>query len=266
MSGASDVMRKEKGALAHPADLIFLYDGSLQGFYCCVHHCVYSRQLPAEIWPEAQAQPSLFQQQTIETDAEKARRVRCSIPEKISPRALELVEHVFLSCCAQKELVLLRFLLLGYQRGSSVPWMFGHEVVKPVLDAEKHMMGEAHLLKGFVRFSDYDGVLAATITPKNFVLPFLVEHFTQRYAEERFMIFDKTNKAALFYEERQARIVPLEGMEFPQADETEEKYRALWKQFYNTIAIEERLNPKCRRTHMPMRYWENMLEVQDLLK
>lgn len=252
--------------LAMPADVAFLYDGSLPGLMCCVHECVYSGQLPAEIWPEGEAQPSLFDQQLVPTDREKAERVLASIPKKISPRAMELVQNVFLTCCAQKELIILRFLLLGYREGSKTPWMFGHSDVKPMLDAEKHQMGETHLLKGFIRFSDYDGVLAATITPKNFVLPFLVQHFTMRYPEEHFMIFDKTHKAALIYENGQSRIVPVEGIQFPEADETEAQYRALWKQFYNTIAIQERINPKCRRTHMPMRYWENMLEVQDLLQ
>ena len=254
-----------KKPLTCPADVVYLYDGSLPGFFCCVHESVYSGQLPAEIWPEKDFQPSLFGHKTIETDPEKAEKVRVSIPSKISPRAMEVVYKVFLTCLAQKEMALLRFLLLGYRVGSKAPWLFGHDDVKPVLDAEKHMMGETHLLKGFVRFSDYGGVLAATITPKNFVLPFLEEHFTQRYSQETFMIFDKTHKAALFYEKGESHIVPLEGVDFPEADETEAQYRALWKRFYNTIAIEERTNHKCRRTHMPKRYWENMLEVKDLL-
>lgn len=254
-----------KKPLAAPADIVYLYDGSLPGFFCCVHESVYTRQIPSEIWPEQEAQPSLFEQRMIATDPDKAARVAASVPEKISERAMDMIQTVFLSCLEQKELAMLRFLLLGYQLGSGVPYMFGHEDVKPVLEAEKHLGGEAHLLKGFVRFSDYDGVLAATITPKNFVLPFLAEHFVMRYSEENFIIFDKTHKAALLYENGQHRIVPMEGITFPEADETEENYRALWKQFYNTIAIEARTNWKCRRTHMPKRYWENMLEVAHLL-
>ena len=46
-------------------------------------------------------------------------------------------------------------------------------------------------------------------------------------------------------------------------DETEAKYRLLWKRFYDTIAIRERENPRCRMTHMPKRYWGTMTEFQD---
>ena len=34
----------------------------------------------------------------------------------------------------------------------------------------------------------------------------------------------------------------------------EMKYRALWKRFYNTIAIKERINPNLRRQHMPKKF------------
>ncbi|MEG2653524.1 MAG: DUF4130 domain-containing protein, partial [Ruthenibacterium sp.] len=42
--------------------------------------------------------------------------------------------------------------------------------------------------------------------------------------------------------------------------------RALWQRFYQTISIAARENPKCRMTHMPKRYWENMLEVREELR
>jgi probable DNA metabolism protein len=252
--------------LARPADVVYLYDGSLSGFYCCVYESVYSRTLPCAIWPETEAQPTLFETRLIEISPEKAKRVARSIPAKIGERAAELVQTVFLSCLAEKEMALLRFLLLGYDRGSCTPLLLGHPDVAPVLEAEKHLGGEAHLLKGFVRFSDYGGMLAATISPKNFVLPFIQGHFIARYRNENFMIFDKTHRAALIYENRKARIVPLEGIRFPEASESEEGYRALWKRFYNTVAIKARENPRCRITHMPKRYWENMLEVSGLLQ
>ena len=35
-----------------------------------------------------------------------------------------------------------------------------------------------------------------TITPKNYVLPFLKEHFCSRLMNETFLIFDRTHKAA----------------------------------------------------------------------
>ena len=54
-------------------------------------------------------------------------------------------------------------------------YLLSHIAVQPMLAARQNLLNEAHLLKEFLRFSDYDGALAATITPKNYVLPFLEE-------------------------------------------------------------------------------------------
>ena len=258
-------------ALAVPADIIFVYDGTFYGFLCCVHESVYSRRMPMDIVTD---QPiTLYDIHNVETDDIKAKRVLKSIPEKISKDALRLVKTVFLSCLAQKELHILRFLLRGYREGERLVKKLGDSDVAVLLKAERHLRGEAHLLTGFIRFSDYDGALAATITPKNYVLPFITRHFVTRYSEEDFIIFDKTHKAALVYQrvsdgntnsaKRRAEIIKLENIEFPEISETEAKFRALWKNFYDTVAIEARYNPRCRMTHMPKRYWENMPEMQD---
>jgi len=279
-----------KRALAQPRDVVYIYDGSFPGLLCCVHESVYQHEIPFDIFPETSAQPSLMPQKYIATDEEKARRVHDSIPVKISPEALELVRNVFFTCLKQKELCTLRFLLFGYQQGAKTTNMLGHPTVATMIDANKHLMGEAHLLTGFVRFEelpsrelpsrelpsrelpsrelpsrDFGNALVATITPNNFVLPFLTRHFVSRYNAENFMIYDKTHKAALLYTEGKAEIISIENLTLPEPSEKEKNYQELWKQFYRTIAIEARHNPRCRMTHMPKRYWENMTEVKEEL-
>ncbi len=256
----------ERKPLAQSANVVYTYDGSFDGFLCCVFESVYSGELPLDILRGEDAPLTLIQVRSIETDAARAQRVRASIPLKISPRALELVTTVFCSCLAKKELRMLEFLLQGYREGGGLCFKLGDAVMEPLLRAEKHLLGEAHLLKGFVRFADVGGALVAVITPKNYILPFIARHFMLRYHNEQFMIFDKTNKAALVYRQGKAEILRTDHVEFPEITEGEARYQALWKQFYNTVAIEGRENPRCRMTHMPKRYWENMLEVSDLVR
>jgi probable DNA metabolism protein len=247
------------------ADIAYLYDGSLAGFFCCVYASVYQRQLPYAITPEYEAAPSLLPQKRIMTSAEQAYRVQASLPAKIGNGALSLVETVFLSCMPEKELALLKFLLRGYREGSRLMQLLGDPLMASLFQAEAAVGKEAHLLKGFIRFSDYDGVLAASISPKNFVLPFLERHFINRFSGEDFLIYDRTHRVALIYRARRSEIVAVDKLDFPVAGEEEERYRTLWKQFYHTIAIESRYNPRCRMTQLPKRYWENMTEMQDLL-
>jgi probable DNA metabolism protein len=251
--------------LAQPKDIVYIYDGSWSGFFCCVYESVYSREIPFAIYTQENAQPSLWPEKPIATDEKTAARVRESIPKKISPRSFELVENVYFSCMKSKEIHMLRFLIKAFSLGPKTVNMLGDPDVAPMLKAERHLLGERHLLLGFIRFSDSGGALTASITPKNFILPYIADHFIDRYANEDFMIYDKTHKAALIYQNKQKQIVRIEDVEFPAVSRNEEYYRSLWKQFYNTVAIKARTNPKCRMTHMPKRYWENMIEMEDEL-
>jgi len=243
--------------------LVYQYDGTMDGFYCCVYESVYQRERPEAVEPEGAAQCRLFPPKYIETDPEHAERVRKAIPGKISPEALDLTETVFCSCLEDKETRLLYFLLRGFKEGGGfLRAGFSDAELSVLLKARQHLMGEAHLLKGFIRFADVGGSLVATITPKNFVLPYIATHFATRYRGENFLIFDKTHHVALLHENRQMRITAADDIEFPAFSEQEEQYRALWKQFYKTVAIEARKNHRCRMTHCPKRYWENMLELE----
>lgn len=242
-------------------DVIFLYDGTFDGFLCCVYESVYGRCLPADIQAESQAQPSLFSFCTVPTDPARAARVAGSFPQKIGPGAAELVRDVFCSCLPGRELALLRFLLYAYGHPGALARQ-GHRWVAPLLAAQRALHEEAHKLLGFIRFTDTGGGLAAQISPKNFVLPYLASHFIGRLGGEDFLIFDRTHRASLVWQGRQAAILPLDGLALPPPTERELEFRALWKQFVRTIAIEARRNPRCQRSMMPKRYWPHMTEWQ----
>jgi len=245
------------------SNIIYQYDGTYNGFLSCVYESIYSRSIPYDIVRYDNDPITLYEKHYVETDAGKAQRVQKSIPDKISYRASKLIETVFLSCLQQKELYMLRFLRRGYREGAKLLSKLGDPDVSVLLQAEKSLLNEAHLFRGFVRFADYGNSLAATITPKNFVLPFISRHFILRYKDDDFIIFDNTNKAALIYRNRIPEIISVDSIEFPELTTEENKYRALWKRFYDTLSIEARENPRCRMTHMPKRFWVNMFEMQD---
>lgn len=104
----------------------------------------------------------------------------------------------------------------------------------------RQLNGELEQYRGFVRFSDIGGVLAAEIEPKNRVLPLLRGHFCQRCHDETFFLYDRTHREALFYADGHSAIVPLEEFVMAPPDEAEKRYRRLWRCFYDTIAIRER--------------------------
>jgi probable DNA metabolism protein len=178
--------------------------------------------------------------------------------------ALDFLRHAFLTCHPRKDILILEFLRIGYRVGLTVMRMLTDETVHELNAAVLHLNHEAHLYTGFVRFSEYNGALAAVIEPKNNVLPLIAPHFVERFPEEQFLIYDKTHGLALVYANRSWAITSVQELSLPAPSEEERAYRALWRMFYNSIEIKERLNPRCRAGHMPKRYWGCLTEfLQD---
>lgn len=244
--------------MADHLNLAYRYDGSFDGLLCCVFESYEKKEIPAQILPPGVA--TLYPVKEIVTDSRKAQRVLVSIPKQMGRPALELVQQAFLTCLEEKERYILLFLRLGYQHGRAVNSMLADEVVNTLFKAVKHLTNESHRFKEFVRFSLINGVLVAQIEPKNFVLPMIAPHFCQRLPNERFFIHDQTHGMALVYEPGSWAIIPADRVELPDPDEEEAAYQRLWKLFYDTIAVEGRINPRCRMNHMPKRYWKNMTE------
>lgn len=244
-------------------DLVYAYDGTFEGLMCCVFESYECKEIPCLIRPPSVQQTFFDTSKWIETDSQKADRVYNSIPVRISSEAQELVKLGFLTCEENKELLIFRFLQLGFKVGGKVMTMLTDEVVCSLQKAVRHLTSESHKFKGFIRFSVFGEALVAVIEPKNYVLPLLSAHFCDRYNGEKFMIYDKTHRVALIYQSNRAELIDVEGLTLPNVDSTEAKYRLLWKQFYNTIAIEGRTNPRCRMTLMPKRYWNQMTEFDN---
>lgn len=240
----------------------FSYDGSFAGFLSCVFDSYAHRELPACFSTPDDPRISLWPERSVETHQAHARRVYRSLAEKIAPAARTLVCHGFLTCLPERELHLWRFLHLGYRQGPAVMDNLTDDRVSILNKAVFHLEHEAHMYKGFVRFSQQDGVLVAEIEPKNRVLPLLQPHFCTRFSTERFLIYDRTHREALFHQPGRRAIVPLEALHVGPPDRQELDYRALWRRFYDTIAIEGRINPALRRNNMPKRYWSLLTELQ----
>lgn len=250
----------------HDADVVYMYDGSFEGFLCCVFESFVQHEIPFAIWTPERETATLYPVKEIETDHAKARRVFASFKPKLGAEAEMLVTRDFLSGREDKELLLLRFLHLAFALGSGTVKRMGHPDVVPLYEMKKSLDWEVDKFQGFVRFEEYDGMLGAVIHPKNYILPLLRHHFCARFPEENFMIYDAAHNAVLLHEDHYARLIELAApIELPPASEREKQFQALWKQFYTTLEIKARHNEKCRMTHCPKRFWGDMVEMRDEL-
>lgn len=244
------------------ADVVYQYDGSYAGLLCCVFHSVATKQLPVDICTPQQGQTSLFAVHKIPTEPEKARRVERSIPKKLGPRAAALVHACFLYGGEEKALTICAFLQLGYRVGPAVVDMLADDRVAALHQLARAAQNEAGQMIQFIRFADYRGSLVSVIDPKHYVLPLIRDHFTDRYHEEQFLIYDRSHQMGLVYQPHRSKIVSMQDLQLPDEEDEERTYQRLWKGFCAAVNIVPRQNLHCQMGHMPKRYWHNMVEMR----
>ena len=240
-------------------NLAYACDGSFWGMLCCVFDSYTRREIPQEIleWGE----PSFYPVHQVETVEEHAQRVWRSL-NKISGQIRRWAEDIYFSCVPQRAMVLYRFIRKAYQYGAKVTSMLGDEDVMAAYRLSRSVGNETHFMEEFLRFSEYNGILVAVIHPKTIVLPRIAHHFSDRFPEETFLIHDQPHEMALFYHPYQMEIYHLSELELPPVTSQEAWIQSLWKGYYTATGIQGRLNPKCRMTHMPKRFWKQVLELE----
>ena len=264
MSGQSPVSPARK---LHDADVVYLYDGSFEGFLCCVFESFAQHELPFAVWTPERETATLYPVKEIPTDHATARRVFASFRAKLGEETESLVTRDFLSGWEDKELRLIRFLHLAFALGPGTVKRRGHPEVAPLYQMKQSLDWEVDKFQGFVRFQEHDGMLGAVIHPKNYILPLLRGHFCARFPEENFLIYDAVHQAVLLYQNHKAQLLELaEPLALPPPDEREQQFQELWKQFYKTLEIRARHNEKGRMTHCPKRFWADMTEMKEETK
>ena len=101
----------------------------------------------------------------------------------------------------------------------------------------------------------------AGIEPEYDVVAPMMPHFADRLRTQPFIIHDKNRNLYGVYDTKEWYITYADEVHIPAITDKEADYRRLWKTFYDTVAIQERINPRCRRQHMPKKYWKNITEM-----
>lgn len=242
----------------------YIYDGSFEGFLCCVYAHYYDGKATRITKMNEDSQQVFFVGQVeIETDEDKASRVYRAIEEKISRYDLRRVYRIFLCDAPGMEMTLLNYIRFGFIKGRKVSSFHGYPVVRDAELLEKKVTREQDRLRGLLRFSVLEGnVLYAEVEPDNNILELLAPHFSDRYKNEAFIIHDLKRGRAVISKDGSWYISDFSPDDVPKISANEERYRQLWRKYFDAIAIKERTNPRCQKLYMPSRYWKHLTEMQ----
>ena len=123
----------------------------------------------------------------------------------------------------------------------------------------------------FMRFQKTaEGIYFGVMEPLYNVYPLTIGHFRDRFADQRWLIYDGKRKYGYYYDGKEVNEITfadphqqhlLTGkLEDSLLDKDEKLFQQLWKSYFKSICIKERLNPVKHRKDMPVRYWKYLTE------
>jgi probable DNA metabolism protein len=251
---------------------IYIYDGSFEGLLSCVFESYRTKTVPQNIAEEQQHQFTLLDNMiTVPTNDEYAARVLKSIDARTNDRAAHIVYQLFLSELPQIEMLIFNFIAaIIHKINPLILDNFANEYILKASQIERMMHREVHRMHAFVRFQKAkEGIFYAAIDPDFNVLPLIGDHFERRYADQPWVIFDTKRHYGLHYDLTKTTFVTLDDPIFnistgdlkPEIiDEAEKNYQALWENYFQSVNIQERKNPKLHIRHVPKRYWKYLVE------
>ncbi len=251
---------------------IVLYDGTFAGLLTAIFEVYEYKILEPNICRELATTGSLFgTTHNVITNEQKGKRVYKKLQDKLTPKALKQLYDCYLSELPEIENTILRFVQYALQSKIAVENDYANADVLQLQQLSRKVHREKHRMEAFVRFQlTKDELYYAIIQPDYNVLPLISKHFRDRYADQRWLIYDGLRQYGLYYDMEKVEEVQMNfstDVNNEQSlqeifDEKETLYQQLWKQYFSSVNIVARKNMKLHIQHMPKRYWRYLVEKQ----
>lgn len=244
-----------------------IYDTTFSGFLTAIFEIYEYKFIHPTIYKEGEALPSLFGKvHTVHTNAYKAKRVFEKLYRIGSVEGMSHIHAAFLSEETGIENTLCRYIKYVIQTGKNVEDDYSNKDVLSVQQTAKRVFHEAHRFTGFVRFQQAgDGLYFSIIEPDHNILPLITQHFKDRFADQRWLIYDAKRKYGIYYDLINVIEVSLHAETNTNQvgfalHEDEALYQQLWKKYFKTTYNASRKNTKLHVQLLPKRYWKHLTE------
>ena len=289
----------------------YVFDNTLDGLLTAVFDSFFLRQQDVTLLVEGEQLP-LFagEPHRVVTDSEKAERVWKGLEKHLSREGLHMITLSWLSEERALNQPLFNMICKVFKPHPLAPsprgegGAFGREgslntllsLERNASDADvlavrntcRRVLHEQLRMKQFIRFQKAkDGTYLAVVSPDHNVLPLITDHFSDRFNDQPWLIYDAKRHYGYYYSltpnpspkgegsnykvirvtfEDEAS-VPFDlsngKMDADILSEHDQLFQDLWRTYFKAICIKERMNPKKQLSDMPRRYWKYMTEKNE---
>ncbi|WP_438710155.1 TIGR03915 family putative DNA repair protein [Aquimarina muelleri] len=248
---------------------ILIYDGSFDGFLSCVFFVYHHKITNPIIRKESETNNQLFTiTEDIITDKNNALRVWKGLLLKTSRHQQQDFFKAFLSEIKGVENTLLSYIQNIFTKETSTGIDFSNKDILKISQVAKMVGREKHRMEAFVRFQlTKDAIYTATVEPDFNVLPLIIPHFKDRYADQKWIIYDIKRNYGIYYNLKTIETIAIDSFsktKFKISSDLllpeEKDFQKLWSTYFNSVTIKSRKNNKLHKQHLPKRYWKYLIE------
>ena len=249
---------------------IFFYDKTFEGLLSAVFDAYEKKIFPEKLLRYGDI-PLVFTETThsVVCDEQHANRVWKGLQKKLPKNACNMLMYVWLSELKGSDELLFRYICKMFDTNQMFQYNFGDTDVLEVQKIARKVAHEALYIKQFVRFQKAaDNIFFAPIRPLFNALPLAIDHFTDRFADQQWVIYDLRRQYGYYYDLHTTQEITftdddhlLSGkLDEALMAEDEKMFQDLWKSYFRALTIKERINPRLHKKNMPVRFWQYLTE------
>lgn len=244
---------------------VYLCDDCVEGIFTAIYKAWEDGTSHTDVRVRNNSSISLFEDYIdVSTDKALSEKVASSILRKLSFEVYMNVYYAGLSDDENKASYIYHFLQKAFKCGGSIMNKLQDNDVNRIYKLRRAVGNEAGHYREFIRFEELEnGVLAGRIEPKYNIVPLITDYFADRMHNEHWIILDTKRSISAVHVAYKGyaftdQITETDLLNFSGLSKKEADFQALWKRFFDTIAIEERINPNLQRNLMPLRFRKYM--------
>ncbi len=251
---------------------LFFYDKTFDGLLSAVFDAYSLKIFPEKLLQLGDITPIFTDKtHTVVTEEAHSKRVWQALQKRLQKNACNMLMHVWLSELEGSDDLLFRYICKTFATTKKIEYNFGDADILEVEKIARKVSHEAQYIRQFIRFQKAaDNIFFAPIRPIFNALPLAIDHFTDRFADQQWVIYDLRRKYGYFYDLHTTNEITftdddhlLSGrLDESLMAEDEKLFQDLWKGYFKAMTIKERINPRLHKKNMPARFWQYLTEKQ----
>jgi probable DNA metabolism protein len=252
--------------------IIFHYDKTFEGLLTAVFDAYNRRTFPDKLLGLEELEPLFVDESyTVITQTDKSERVWQGLGKKVQQITRNMLTYVWLSELPGSDELMFRYIRKSFDSKQSIELNFTDDDVLEMRNMARKVDKERMRLIELVRFQKAaDDIFFAPVSPDHNSLPLTLEHFKDRFSDQKWIIYDTRRNYGFYYDLKTVTEMTLDSTDlFPEGKldekmmaEDEKLYQDLWRGYFKSMTIKERINLKLQRQHLPKRYWKYLTEKQ----